>query len=128
MVMFQHVDEIVQDSEVGMETFELMDWFGPPATNETSRACEAERWETIASDPRWPPILKKLLARGFDAGPNPDAEGAMAAAMSNARTSNSQAGRKSIGSQCLPRALQIGHLGPVHRQVTRTTGTFSTAL
>ena len=51
--------EIVQDSEVGMTTFMLMDWFGDPA-NATVQACLAERWNTIAADERWPPLLAEL--------------------------------------------------------------------
>ena len=27
--------------------------------------CLVERWDTIAADPRWPPIMAQLLAHGF---------------------------------------------------------------
>jgi hypothetical protein len=62
------IDEIVQDSEVGLTTFALFDWFGDPA-NATVHECNAERWDTMAADLRWPPILAQLHARGFVATP-----------------------------------------------------------
>ena len=63
------LDEITQDSEQGLTTFNLFDWFGDPA-NATVHECLAERWDTLAADPRWPPLLAQLRARGFQADPS----------------------------------------------------------
>ena len=62
------LDEIMQDSEQGLTTYNLFDWFGDPS-NATVAECLAERWDTLAADPRWPPLLAELRRRGFETDP-----------------------------------------------------------
>ena len=61
------LEEIFEDSEEGFYSpQQAMD--APPSE---PPACAAAKWAAIEADPRWPPVLAMLHARGFRLTPGP---------------------------------------------------------